>query len=73
LWRNQSTAVTKNTGTIIPPKKATTSFPDSFTILIKLITKGTRRNNAGVYRMPAHIMKKAHRKGPALVPEIKAA
>jgi len=73
LLRNHRTEVTKNTGTIIPPKKATTSLPDNLTIRTKLIINGIRRNNAGVYRMPAHIMKKAHRKGPALVPEIKAA
>jgi len=71
--RNHRTAVTKNTGTIIPPKKATTSLPDNLTIRTKLIINGIRRNNAGVYSIPAQVMKKAHRKGPALVPEIKAA
>jgi len=73
LWRNHRMAVTKKTGTSIPPKNATTSLPDSFTIRIKLIIKGIRRKKTGVYSIPAQVMKKEHRKGPDRVPEIKAA
>jgi len=48
LWRNHKTDETKKTGTSIPPKKATASFPDNFTIRIKLIIIGIKRKKTGV-------------------------